>query len=118
MKKIRWRLVIVGLIMGVAVIWIAIAAAEVTWSFNWYCSGCAKIGGRTTGQEGPFSSESSCESARSRMERNMRSIGGGATTGSCSSSGYSSPPSSSSGRSEPSYGGRSSPEPSYQQPQY
>lgn len=41
--------------------------AAVTWYFNWYCAGCSKIGARTTGTEGPFTSESSCESARSSM---------------------------------------------------
>lgn len=44
--------------------------ADCTWYFHWYCSGCSKIGARTTGTEGPFNSKSSCESARSRMKSN------------------------------------------------
>src|SRR6266513_807233 len=44
--------------------------AAVTYSFDWYCSGCAKIGMGSNGREGPFGSgsacqaDSSCESAR------------------------------------------------------
>lgn len=46
--------------------------AAVTFSFNWYCAGCSKIGARTTGTEGPFSSKEACESARSSMESAYR----------------------------------------------
>jgi hypothetical protein len=72
----------------IATIWPVTAVAEKTWYFNWYCPGCSKIGGRTTGTEGPFPSESACESARSRMRSSMSSMGGGVTTASCYSTGW------------------------------
>lgn len=61
--------------------WPAGVMASCTWSFNWYCSACAKIGGRTTGTQGGYASEAQCEAARRSVAREV-------TTGSCSSSGY------------------------------
>lgn len=56
------------------------AEASCTWSFNWYCNACAKIGGRTTGSQEGYATEAQCDSARQSVAREV-------TTGSCSSSG-------------------------------
>ncbi len=58
----------------------AVARAACVWSFNWYCPNCAKIGGRTTGNQSGYPTESACESARGSVAR-------GVTTGSCTRSG-------------------------------
>lgn len=63
------------------------AHAACEWSFNWYCSGCAKIGARTTGTNGGFGNRQSCEAARANMQRTMDSRGGGVNTVACQSSG-------------------------------
>ncbi len=64
-------------------------SAAVTWSFNWYCSGCARLGpgARTTGTNGPFNSREACDRARAGMQSTMDSRGGGVRTESCQSSG-------------------------------
>ncbi|MBI5026497.1 MAG: hypothetical protein HZC12_07185 [Nitrospirae bacterium] len=77
-----------GLLWATALLLPLNSSAEVTWYFNWYCAGCSKIGARTTGTEGPFSSQSACESARSRMKSSMSRSGGGVDVMSCSSRGY------------------------------
>lgn len=94
-----------------------LAVAEVTWYFNWYCSGCARIGARTTGTEGPFGSQGACESARSSMQSNMDRRGGGVRAESCYRTGFESPPPSPANveRSPQRQPGYSSP--SYPQPQ-
>ena len=94
-----------------------LAVAEVTWYFNWYCSGCARIGARTTGTEGPFSSQGACESARSGMQSSMDRRGGGVRAESCYRTGFESPPPSPANveRSPQRQPGYSSP--SYPQPQ-
>lgn len=85
-----------GLLLAIVILWPGISEAEVTWYFNWYCAGCSKIGARTTGTEGPFSSQSGCESARSRMRSSMSAVGGGVDAMPCYSRGIEpSPPSSS-----------------------
>jgi hypothetical protein len=58
-------------------------AADCNWVFNWYCPGCSKIGGRTTGTMGGFETESACESARARWKRDNGSMGGGANAEPC-----------------------------------
>lgn len=65
-----------------------LASAQCQYTFNWSCAGCARILGRTTGQVGPFPDESSCNSARSAMQSNMRSVGGGVTINSCTPNSY------------------------------
>lgn len=69
------------------------SAADCNWTFNWYCPDCSKINARTTGTVGPFSSESSCDSARSSWERRLSEQGGGGTTGSCTRHGICEEPS-------------------------
>jgi hypothetical protein len=39
------------------------ASAAVTYSFDWYCPGCAKLGLASNGREGSFGSGSACEGA-------------------------------------------------------
>lgn len=58
----------------------SVAEASCTWSFNWYCDACAKIGGRTTGTHGGYATEAECDNARRSVAREV-------TTGTCSSSG-------------------------------
>lgn len=87
--------------------------ADVTWYFNWYCSGCARIGARTTGTEGPFSSQGACESARSSMQSNMDRRGGGVRAESCYRTGFESAP-----PSQPSTGSVPQGRPSYSSPTY
>jgi hypothetical protein len=67
-------------------------SAACEWSFNWYCSGCAKIGARTTGTNGGFADRQSCEAARANMQSTMNSRGGGVNTVACQSSGACSAP--------------------------
>jgi len=52
--------------------------AAVTYSFDWYCAGCAKLGMGTNGREGPFGSGSACDGARSAMSGSLASRGCGA----------------------------------------
>ena len=54
------------------------ARAAVTYYFDWYCSGCAKLGKGNNGREGPFGSGSACEGARA-------SLGGSLATRGCGS---------------------------------
>lgn len=49
--------------------------AAVTYSFDWYCPGCAKLGMATNGREGPYGSGSACEGARTSMAANVASRG-------------------------------------------
>lgn len=94
------------------------AVADVTWYFNWYCSGCARIGARTTGTEGPFSSQGACDSARSSMRSMMDSRGGGVRAENCYRTGFESPaPSQPSGERAP-QGQPGYSRPTYPQPQY
>ena len=51
--------------------------AAVTYSFDWYCSGCAKIGMGSNGREGPFSSGSACQSARASLSGSLSTRGCG-----------------------------------------
>jgi len=51
------------------------ARAAVTYSFDWYCSGCAKIGMGSNGREGPFGSGSACESARASLSGSLATRG-------------------------------------------
>lgn len=45
------------------------AQAACNWKFDWYCSDCAKIGGRTTGEQGGYPNEAVCEAARSSVQQ-------------------------------------------------
>lgn len=65
-------------------LWVALAlvllrpfavAGDCDYYFNWYCAKCSLIGARTTGHEGPFSSESACRSAADRMRSQYRDQG-------------------------------------------
>jgi hypothetical protein len=51
--------------------------AAVTYSFDWYCSGCAKIGMGSNGREGLFSSASACQSARASLSGSLSTRGCG-----------------------------------------
>jgi hypothetical protein len=51
--------------------------AAVTYSFDWICSGCAKIGMGSNGREGPFSSGSACQSARASLSGSLSTRGCG-----------------------------------------
>jgi hypothetical protein len=55
----------------------AASLAAVTYSFDWYCSGCAKLGMGSSGREGPFGSGSACEGARTAMAGSLASRGCG-----------------------------------------
>lgn len=63
----RVRTVIAPTMLIAALLWLSPASAACTWKFDWYCSDCAKIGGRTTGEQGGYPSEAACESARSQV---------------------------------------------------
>ncbi|HXZ55864.1 MAG TPA: hypothetical protein VEF92_06920 [Burkholderiales bacterium] len=56
----------------------AASLAAVTYSFDWYCSGCARLGMGTNGREGPFGSGSACEGMRSTLSGSLASRGCGA----------------------------------------
>lgn len=95
----------------------SVFAAPCEYYFTWSCSGCAKIGGRTTGREGPFPTQGSCESAASSMRSNMGRAGGGVTVNSCSPTYYTCGndiPARSSGPAR----GRTAPSPDYSAPAY
>jgi hypothetical protein len=67
---------IVSLICGALIP--AVSLAAITYSFDWYCSGCAKIGMASNGREGPYGSGSACEGARTSMAASVASRGCGA----------------------------------------
>lgn len=78
------------------------AFAGCTWYFNWSCSDC-KLGARTTGTQGGYSSYDSCNSARGSVDSMI-------TAHSCQSEGYCDSPAAT---PSPGYGGGTG----YQQPQ-
>jgi len=53
------------------------AFAAITYSFDWYCSGCAKLGMGSNGREGPYGSGSACEGARATLGASLASRGCG-----------------------------------------
>jgi hypothetical protein len=55
----------------------AAGLAAVTYSFDWYCSNCTKLGVGSNGKEGPYGSGSACEGARSSMAASLASRGCG-----------------------------------------
>jgi hypothetical protein len=56
----------------------SVAAAAVTYYFDWYCPGCSRIGaGGGNGREGPFGSPAACESARASMGASLNTRGCG-----------------------------------------
>jgi hypothetical protein len=59
----------------------AASLAAVTYSFDWYCAGCARLGVGSNGRQGPYGSEPACEGARASMAGSLASRGCG--TGRC-----------------------------------
>lgn len=57
------------------------AFASCTWYFNWSCSRCADMGGRSTGTQGGYPTYDSCNSARGSVDSTV-------TAHSCQSDGY------------------------------
>ena len=55
----------------------ATSLGAVSYSFDWACSGCAKLGMGSNGREGPYGSGSACEGARSTMAGSLASRGCG-----------------------------------------
>jgi len=53
------------------------ALSAVTYSFDWYCSGCSKLGMGSNGREGPYGSGAACEGARTSMAGSLASRGCG-----------------------------------------
>jgi hypothetical protein len=51
--------------------------ASATYSFDWTCSGCAKLGMGSNGREGPYGSGSACEGARASLGGSLASRGCG-----------------------------------------
>ena len=51
------------------------ARSAVTYSFDWTCPGCAKIGMGSNGREGPFGSGSACEGARASLSGSLATRG-------------------------------------------
>jgi len=51
-----------------------LSAAGCSWEFDWYCSDCAKIGGRTTGTESGYPSEAACDSARNSTSSHVTTM--------------------------------------------
>ncbi len=60
------------LLVAAAVLFPTPARAAVTYSFDWYCSGCAKIGMGSNGKEGPYGSGAACEGARASLSGSPR----------------------------------------------
>jgi hypothetical protein len=56
----------------------AAGVAAITYSFDWYCPGCAKIGLGGNGREGPFGSGAACEGARASLAGSLAARGCGA----------------------------------------
>jgi hypothetical protein len=54
------------------------AVAAVTYSFDWYCSGCAKLGMASNGREGPYGSGTACDGSRASLGASLASRGCGA----------------------------------------
>jgi len=67
-----------AIVLAFALLLPAGTRAAVTYSFDWTCSGCAKIGMGSNGREGPFSSGSACQSARASLSGSLSTRGCGA----------------------------------------
>jgi hypothetical protein len=65
-------------ILVAAALFPAPARTAVTYSFDWYCSGCAKIGMGSNGKEGPYGSSAACEGARASLGGSLATRGCGA----------------------------------------
>jgi len=65
------------IVLAFALLFPAGARTAVTYSFDWYCSGCAKIGMGSNGREGPFGSDSVCQSARASLSGSLAARGCG-----------------------------------------
>jgi len=66
-----------AIVLAFALLLPAGARAAVTYSFDWYCSSCAKIGMGSSGREGPFGSGSACQSARASLGGSLAARGCG-----------------------------------------
>ncbi|HKC53050.1 MAG TPA: hypothetical protein VKC33_00210 [Burkholderiales bacterium] len=66
-----------AIVLACALLLPAGARTAVTYSFDWYCSGCAKIGMGSNGREGPFGSDSVCQSARASLSGSLAARGCG-----------------------------------------
>src|SRR5260221_6307052 len=66
-----------AIVLAFALLLPAGTRAAVTYSFDWYCSGCAKIGMGSNGQEGPYGSSAACESARASLSGSLATRGCG-----------------------------------------
>jgi len=54
------------------------AFAALSYSFDWYCSGCARLGVASNGREGPYASGAACEGSRASLGASLASRGCGA----------------------------------------
>ncbi len=66
-----------AIVLACALLLPAGGRAAVTYSFDWTCSGCAKIGMGSSGREGPFGSGSACQSARASLGGSLAARGCG-----------------------------------------
>jgi hypothetical protein len=66
-----------AIVLACALLLPAGARAAGTYSFDWTCSGCAKIGMGSNGREGPFGSSSACQSARASLSGSLATRGCG-----------------------------------------
>ena len=66
-----------SIVLACALLLPAGTRAAVTYSFDWYCSGCAKIGMGSNGKEGPFGSDSACQSSRASLSGSLATRGCG-----------------------------------------
>ena len=64
-----------AIVLAFALLLPAGCLAAVTYSFDWYCSSCAKIGMGSNGREGPFGSGSACQSARASLSGSLATRG-------------------------------------------
>ncbi len=65
------------IVFSCALILLTGARAAVTYYFDWYCSGCAKLGKGSNGREGPFGSGPACEGARASLSGSLAARGCG-----------------------------------------
>jgi hypothetical protein len=64
-----------AVVLACALLLPAGARAAVTYSFDWYCPGCSKIGMGSNGREGPFGSGSACQAARASLSGSLAARG-------------------------------------------
>jgi hypothetical protein len=66
-----------SIVLACALLFPAGVRAALTYSFEWFCSGCAAVGMGSNGREGPFGSGSACEGARASMSGSLDARGCG-----------------------------------------